>query len=89
MAAGLKNMLETSSINKLSPYVEYVVNEECLQYNECSVLTDGFISKGKPVFHVEYTGGKTKMCNNKPPGFSSLYKTLDLGKEYTGNYGPC
>jgi hypothetical protein len=89
MAAGLKNMLDSSSINKLSPYVEYVVNEECVQYNECDVLVTGFINKNKPVFHVEYKGGKTKMCNNKPAGFSSIYKTLDLGKEYSGNYGPC
>ncbi len=89
MAAGLKNMLDSGSVNKLSPYVEYAVNEECLQYDECDVLVSGFISQGKPVFHVEYTGGKTKMCNSKPQGFSSIYKTLDLGKEYSGSYGPC
>lgn len=87
MAAGLKNAIDSAA--KLSPYVEYAVNEECLQYDECGVLVTNFINKGKPVFHVEYEGGKTFMCNNKPTSFSSIYKKLDLGPEYSGSYGPC
>jgi len=50
----LKNDLD--EIPQLLADVDFALNEECFQYNECSSLQP-FIAANKAVFHVEYTSG--------------------------------
>jgi hypothetical protein len=56
MSMGLKNSI--SLISKVQNYVQFAVNEECVKGNECSGYRN-FLAKGKPVFHIEYTGAST------------------------------
>lgn len=51
---GLKNA--GSIIPDVIDMVQFSVNEQCVQYNECDVF-DAFIQDGKPVFHIEYPDG--------------------------------
>lgn len=36
--------------------VDFSVNEQCAQYNECDSFSD-FVKAGKPVFQIEYPEG--------------------------------
>jgi hypothetical protein len=56
MSMGLKNAI--SLIPKVQNYVQFAVNEECVKSEECSGYRN-FLAKGKPVFHIEYTGATT------------------------------
>lgn len=51
LLAGLKNDLD--QIPSLVDYFDFVVNEECLLYEECETLIP-FINAGKAVFNIEY-----------------------------------
>src|SRR5262249_20311710 len=54
LSIGLKNALDI--LPSLSGQVQFAVNEQCVQHNECSSygpMTQG----GKPVFHIEYASG--------------------------------
>ncbi|WP_139686325.1 endo alpha-1,4 polygalactosaminidase [Vibrio tasmaniensis] len=57
LAIGLKNDLD--QVEELIDYFDFAVNEQCLEYDECEVLTL-FINHNKPVFHVEYPNAKEK-----------------------------
>ncbi|KAH7086049.1 glycoside hydrolase superfamily [Paraphoma chrysanthemicola] len=54
MSLGLKNA--GSIISGVLPLVDFSVNEQCVEYNECSKFA-AFIDAGKPVFHIEYPAG--------------------------------
>ncbi|MET7421568.1 endo alpha-1,4 polygalactosaminidase [Dactylosporangium sp. NPDC005555] len=56
LAVGLKNDLE--QITELKPSFDFAVNESCVQWKECSMLSP-FVAAAKPVFHVEY---KASLC---------------------------
>lgn len=83
MACGLKNGL--GMVKELIDHVDFQVNEQCVQYNECAKLQP-FIKQGKAVFHIEYTAKDPapgdvvkKVCNNAgAKGFSTLIKHLNL-----------
>jgi hypothetical protein len=84
LAIGLKNALDI--IPTVVGDVQYAVNEECQDYNECDVY-EPFVSAGKPVFAIEYrtnpTGlsasQKDAICNAPDTtGFSILIKKYDL-----------
>jgi hypothetical protein len=83
LSVGLKNALDL--IPELEPYFDWALNEECLVYDECEVLTP-FIAAGKAVFHVEYVeeesdgeGSREQVCGDATiEGFSTLIKTYDL-----------
>ena len=51
LAMGLKNA--GSIIPDVIDKVQFSVNEQCSQYDECDVFA-AFIEEGKPVFHIEY-----------------------------------
>jgi len=53
MSMGLKNSI--SLIPKVQNYVQFAVNEECVKVKDCAGYKN-FLAKGKPVFHIEYTG---------------------------------
>jgi endo-alpha-1,4-polygalactosaminidase (GH114 family) len=66
--------------------VEFEVNEQCVQYNECSTYS-AFISAGKPVFHIEYlndtTTGIQNFCDAAgEEGFSTVIKNIGLDEFY-------
>lgn len=78
LAIGLKNALDL--LPKARPLVEFAVNEECVQYDECGRYR-GFVRAGKAVFHVEYTDNGTTLaqaCAGSPAGFSTVLKHRDL-----------
>jgi hypothetical protein len=78
LAAGLKNDL--AQVPKLARSFDFAVNEQCFQFDECSVLNRHFIRKGKAVLHIEYAQKPHRFCPRaRRLGFSSLYKRLDLG----------
>lgn len=54
MMTGLKNA--GAIIDDVIDYVQFSVNEQCVQYDECSDFT-AFPDAGKPVFHIEYPAG--------------------------------
>jgi hypothetical protein len=76
MAVGLKNDL--GQVRTLLPYFDFAVNEQCFQYNECSVLSR-FIAAGKPVFGAEYEIPTSRFCKRSLAlGFSTIAKHYSL-----------
>jgi hypothetical protein len=81
---GLKNDLE--EIDVLLEHVDFAVNEECFENQECDELAP-FIRAGKPVFNVEYTDGALAdkghdICADAlRRKFSTLIKRLNLNAE--------
>jgi hypothetical protein len=89
LAIGLKNAGEI--VGKLVEVMDFSVNEQCEQYNECDTFKP-FIKKNKPVFHVEYPKGddtnndvnipeakKQQICNDSTTkGFSTIIKNINL-----------
>lgn len=78
MTIGLKNGGDI--ISSVLPVVDFSVNEQCVQYNECSTFHT-FIDAGKPVFHIEYPGGDGDLAQGVATnGFSE-----DLRKKSCGD----
>jgi hypothetical protein len=76
MAVGLKNDL--GQVDRLLPYFDFAVNEQCFQYRECDLL-DPFIAAGKPVFGAEYRLRRAKFCERSiAHGFSTIKKRFSL-----------
>ena len=83
LSIGLKNALDL--IEELEPEFDWALNEECLSYDECEMLSP-FIEAGKAVFHVEYVDDESDgaamrddVCGDPTiSGFSTLIKTWDL-----------
>jgi len=76
MAVGLKNNL--GQAERLLPYFDFAVNEQCFQYHECGVL-DPFIAAGKPVFGAEYRVPLSRFCERSiAHGFSTIRKRFSL-----------
>jgi hypothetical protein len=89
LAIGLKNAGDI--IPDVLDVVQFSVNEQCLQYNECDTFRP-FIDQGKPVFHVEYPKGDdtntntsiaaskfNSICDDSTSkGFSTIVKNMDL-----------
>lgn len=88
LSIGLKNALEVAS--DLLPDMQWSVNEQCLEYDECHLLQP-FIQQQKPVFHVEYPKGDAEdnqrvaantyssICDAaSTDGFSTIIKNMNL-----------
>ncbi|RMZ88219.1 hypothetical protein DV736_g4553, partial [Chaetothyriales sp. CBS 134916] len=89
LSIGLKNALEV--IPNVIDRMQWGVNEQCLQYNECDQLAP-FIDQQKPVFHVEYPKGEgnqnnarvsvdifSSICDSPSiDGFSTIIKNTNL-----------
>ena len=81
LAVGLKNDLD--QVRALEPMFDFAVNEQCFEYDECSLLLP-FIQAGKPVLHVEYDLPTSAFCGTASAmGFSSMRKSLDLDASRT------
>jgi hypothetical protein len=85
MGVSLKN--GRAIVNRTVDLVDFQVNEQCVQYNECSKF-ETFINQDKPVFHIEYPdstrGNLTaqEVCQESPSGFSTLIKDMNLDSWY-------
>jgi hypothetical protein len=76
LAVGLKNDLD--QINDLGSSFDWALNEQCFQYNECSLLAP-FIQNGKPVFGIEYQGKPAVFCPQADAmNFDTVKKHLNL-----------
>ncbi len=76
MAVGLKNNL--GQADRLLPYFDFAINEQCFQYRECDVL-DPFVAAGKPVFGAEYKVPRSRFCERSiAHGFSTIRKRFSL-----------
>lgn len=84
MSIGLKN--GGAIINETISMMQWEVNEQCEQYNECDLFRP-FVEAGKPVFHIEYPDSaphisdakKKSVCDNaSAEGFSTVLKNMDL-----------
>jgi hypothetical protein len=56
---------------------DFVVNEQCVQYQECGELK-GFVQHGKAVYDIEYTNS-LGFCSELPHGVDGIAKHLALG----------
>jgi hypothetical protein len=85
MSIGLKNAGDI--IPSVLPVVDFSINEQCVQYDECAPFT-AFTKASKPVFHIEYPSelkSKTTkhICARTGPAkdaveFSTVLKNMDL-----------
>ena len=76
LSVGLKNDLDQAA--SLQPYFDWMLDEQCFQYSECSSLTP-FVSAGKTVFETEYQGTPSSICPQaNSMGLSTIFKSLDL-----------
>ena len=76
LAIGLKNDL--GQIVDLVNYFDFAINESCIIYNECSLVSP-FIAQNKPVFHIEYQNDINTICAvGNSYGFSSMKKNTNL-----------
>jgi hypothetical protein len=55
MSVALKN--DGDQIETLLPFFDFDINEQCVQYSECAMLTP-FVKAGKAVFETEYNGNQ-------------------------------
>lgn len=75
MMTGLKNA--GAIIDDVIDYVQFSVNEQCVQYGECDSFT-AFPQAGKPVFHIEYPAGDDD-TTKKSFDTSTVSKYCDIG----------
>jgi len=75
LAVGLKN--DVDQAGRLLRYFDFAVNEQCFDYQECSLLRP-FIKAGKPVFQIEYHALPQLCARSRADGFSTLVKHLSL-----------
>lgn len=71
LAIGLKNTMDLIPV--LADEIDFAVNEQCQQYNECDTY-EALIALDKPVFNVEYQG----TCEGQPDGISTVLADLLL-----------
>jgi hypothetical protein len=69
---------------ELMPYFDYVINEQCFQYDECdkdpSPGYPAWIAAGKAVFTVEYRGSRRRFC---PPANAAGYSTIKKSANFS------
>ena len=62
-------------VDSVSGYVDFAVNEQCAQYDECDVY-DSMMSAGKPIYHIEYgSGSSSRFCVS---GLNTVIKKQSL-----------
>ncbi len=83
MSVGLKGSVGLNNdlphIPELVADLDFAVNEECAQYDDCAALTP-FVRAGKAVLHVEYAVPVGDFRErSRELGLSSMRKEPDLG----------
>lgn len=74
LAVALKSYADEAGT--LQPSFDFVVNEQCVQYDECGDLSS-FVANGKAVYDIEYTKS-LRFCDKLPIGIDGLAKRLSL-----------
>ena len=74
LAVALKSY--ASAATALEPSFDFVVDEECVVYDECGSFR-AFIEHAKPVFDIEYTSSLS-FCTALPHGVRGIAKRLSL-----------
>jgi hypothetical protein len=78
MKVGLKNNINQAHDSRTYLNFDFVVSEQCFQYNECGYFSD-FLSRNKPVFEAEYSLAVTNFCPKaKPLRISAIKKRNSL-----------
>lgn len=76
LSIALKN--DTDQVPQLVSYFDFMIDEQCFQYNECSTLKP-FLNANKAVFEVEYKSQPNKFCPKaNSMNLSSIKKDLSL-----------
>lgn len=76
LAAGLKN--DFAQVGALAPAFDFAVDEQCVRYGECGTLRP-FVTAGKAVYDVEYSGTPTSFCaRTQAAGIAAISKQLAL-----------
>jgi len=76
LSVALKNDL--GQVDRLLPYFDFALNEQCFQYRECRKLVP-FVDAAKAVFGVEYKLSTLKFCPKANAlNFNFLKKKLSL-----------
>lgn len=75
LAVALKS--DADEAGALEPSFDFVVNEQCVQYQECGELKS-FVDAGKAVVDIEYTTSLS-FCKKLPKGIRGVAKHLSLG----------
>ncbi len=74
LSVALKSFAEGA--NALEPNFDFVVEEQCVQFSECTLLRS-FVRHHKAVFDIEYTT-TLSFCALLPPGIVGVAKNLSL-----------
>jgi len=83
MRVGLKNNINQAHDPRIYNRFDFVVSEQCFQYNECGYFSD-FLSANKPVFEAEYGLALTNFCPKaKPLRISAIKKRNSLNTTRT------
>jgi hypothetical protein len=61
MLVGLKNDINQAHDARIYNTFDFVVSEQCFQYNECGFFSD-FLRLNKPVFEAEYKWTISRFC---------------------------
>ncbi|MEA3521688.1 MAG: endo alpha-1,4 polygalactosaminidase [Campylobacterota bacterium] len=92
LSIGLKNDL--NQIKQLVDSFDFVINEQCYQYDECDLLMP-FIEANKPVFNAEYDDKYhdedkfEKLCKDaRERGFQTLFLPNDLDDSFRFTCNP-
>ncbi len=86
LSIGLKNDL--AQIPQLVTSFDWALNEQCFEYNECSLLAP-FTQAGKAVFEVEFNLSTSQFCDKAAAlKFNALKKGLDLDAPVTACPSP-
>ena len=83
MSIGLKGDIE--QVKDLVGDFDWTLNEECAQYNECSLLKP-FSNAGKAVIQVEYKGSLANFC---PTAAANNWNALLMPLNLNGGRQPC
>jgi len=66
------------AIQNFQPYSDWVLSDQCFQYNECKLLLP-FVQSGKSAFGIEYQGDPAIFCPQvNALNFDFLKKNLEL-----------
>lgn len=90
MLVGLKNDINQAQDAQIYNAFDFVVSEQCVQYNECGFFSK-FLALNKPVFEAEYKLSLAKMCPvAKANRLSSIKKrpALNSSREDCSAYYP-
>jgi len=75
MSIAQKNFEDQSRV--LQPYFDFVVEEQCFQYDDCSDLAP-YTAAGKAIFEVEYQGQDQSLASFCPSANAAGYDSVEF-----------